>query len=107
MAPAFRPPGPGRPRPSAQRKPACGPAGRQARLNAVTCVSIWTLMVAAMAFGGALLLWSTVSRAKQTSELMLIEYREMLARAREERAKQLARQAADARGAEEPTIPRD
>jgi hypothetical protein len=46
------------------------------------------LVVLAVAAGGALLVWNMVSRTKHLSEGMLDTYRQMLARAREDRARQ-------------------
>ena len=45
-----------------------------------------------IACGGALLLWHTVSQTKYFAEQMLDTYQQMLQHAREERARQLARQ---------------
>lgn len=56
-------------------------------------MSIWMLIVGATALGGALLLWNTVSRTKHASQQMLGEYRELLAGAREEKARQVAAEA--------------
>jgi hypothetical protein len=53
-------------------------------------MSLWMLIVIATAFGGALVVWHMVSRTKHVSEEMLIKYGEMLDRAREEKARQIA-----------------
>jgi len=57
-------------------------------------MSIWLIILAATAFGGAMTLWHAVSKAKHLSEGMLDEYARMLAEARQRRAKELAAQEA-------------
>ena len=60
-------------------------------------MSVWFIILAGTAFGGAMVLWSAVSRTKHLSEGMLKQYGEMLAAAREQRTKELiqATEAAD------------
>jgi uncharacterized protein YbjQ (UPF0145 family) len=55
-------------------------------------MSIWSIILAATAVGGALTLWHAVSKAKHLSEGMLDEYTRMLAEARQRKAKELATQ---------------
>ncbi len=57
-------------------------------------MSIWFIILAAMAFGGAMTLWHAVSKAKHLSEGMLDEYARMLAEARQRKAKEIAAQEA-------------
>ncbi len=64
-------------------------------------MSTWIFMVTATALGGALLLWRAVSQTKHVSEEMLDRYSEMLADAREEKARKLEEELDDAD--EEPT----
>ena len=54
-------------------------------------MSTWALILAATALGGAFVLWQTIARAKYASEQMLKQYEQMLAAARSERAKELAK----------------
>lgn len=56
----------------------------------------WFFILAATAFGGALVLWHSVSSAKHVAETLLDRYRQMLTQARDEKAQQLAKEAADA-----------
>ena len=58
-----------------------------ARITRTAGVSIWMLSVCAAAFAGALLLWHTVGHTKHSSEKMLDQYREMLARSRASKAR--------------------
>ena len=51
-----------------------------------------SIMMVATAAGGALLVWSMVSRTKHLSEGMLETYRELLAKSRAERARKVERQ---------------
>ncbi|HQL54323.1 MAG: hypothetical protein KA383_18430 [Phycisphaerae bacterium] len=62
---------------------------------------IWFCILAATAFGGALVVWHAVSEAKHTSEQMLEKYQQVLAQAREEKARQLAKEAEEAAEAAE------
>lgn len=55
-------------------------------------MSLWAFILAATAFGGALVLWHAVSKAKHLSEGMLDEYARMLTEARQQKAKELAAQ---------------
>ena len=55
-------------------------------------MSLWTFILAATAFGGALILWHAVSKAKHLSEGMLEEYGRLLAEARQEKAKEMEAQ---------------
>ena len=63
-------------------------------------MSSWAAILAITAVGGALLLWNTVSRTKADSEQMLRKYADMLADARQQRRKDLARAAEAAAAAE-------
>jgi Flp pilus assembly protein TadB len=69
-------------------------------------MSMWLIILAATAFGGAMTLWHAVSKAKHFSEGMLDEYAHMLAEARQRKARELSTpdttQEADAA---EPTTP--
>ncbi len=56
-------------------------------------MTTWLLMVLVTAFGGALLLWYSVSATKHFSDEMLNEYRDMLAEAREKKMKELIAEA--------------
>lgn len=67
-------------------------------------MSIWWFIVAGSAFGGALILWHTISRSKYASEVMLRQYSEMLTAARTEKAKKLS---ASADGEEEAAEPQE
>ncbi len=53
---------------------------------------MWTLMMAATAAGGALLVWNMVSHTKHVSEGMLATYRELLAQSRAERSRKVNQQ---------------
>jgi hypothetical protein len=57
-------------------------------------MSIWLVILAATAFGGAMTLWHAVSKAKHLSEGMLDEYACMLTQARQRKAKEYAAQEA-------------
>ena len=64
--------------------------GKPAPLAAA--MSIWLIILAATACGGAMTLWHAVSKAKHLSEGMLDEYARMLGEARQRRARELAAQ---------------
>jgi hypothetical protein len=63
-------------------------------------MSIWLIILAATAFGGAMTLWHAVSKAKHLSEGMLEEYARMLAEARQRKAKEIAAEETAAQEAE-------
>jgi uncharacterized protein YbjQ (UPF0145 family) len=58
-------------------------------------MSVWVLILATTAIGGALVVWHTVSRIKQFSDQMLDKYSQILAEAREQKSKDLAGKAGD------------
>lgn len=62
---------------------------------------IWLCILAATAFGGALVVWHAVGQAKHTSEQMLEKYQQVLAEARDEKARKLAKEAEEAAEAAE------
>lgn len=68
-------------------------------------MSVWMLIVAATAAGGALLLYHAVSQTKHVSEKMLDRYREMLADARKEKARQILKEAEEAAGRADEQVP--
>jgi len=58
-------------------------------------MSMWMLIVAATAAGGALVVWNAVTRTKHVSEQMLATYTDMLAEVRKAKAKSLSDEADD------------
>jgi negative regulator of replication initiation len=70
-------------------------------------MSMWALMMAATAAGGALLVWNMVSQTKHVSEGMLDMYRDLLAQSRAQRARKVEQQhraTADSADGEPPEI---
>lgn len=53
-------------------------------------MAMWVFILLATALGGALVVWHSVSKTKGVSEEMLVKYKEMLAKAREKKAEELA-----------------
>ncbi len=64
-------------------------------------MSLWVCILAVSACGGAFVLWHAASRTKATSEQMLRQYADMLADARQRKAREIAEREAAAREAEE------
>jgi hypothetical protein len=65
-------------------------------------MATWIFIVAATAFGGAVVLWHAVSKAKHLSEGMLDEYARMLAAARQKKSKELVGQGSAGGGQPDP-----
>ncbi len=55
-------------------------------------MALWMVIVGISAVGGAIVLWNTVSRTKAISEQMLRQYSDMLADARKQKSRELARE---------------
>jgi len=55
-------------------------------------MTVWMLIVAGTAFGGALIVWHAVSHTKHASEQMLDKYVDLLEKSREKRAELLVEQ---------------